>query len=229
MAEWAYLQICLEIWDTGKAVEKRRLSRLLIRAGDGYQELIDELIDEGKITRDRQGRILNVRAAAEHRRAVNLHEKRKKSAQNAAEKRWNSNSEKPQENKGNDAPRNAPRNARGNAPRNANQNQNQNQREDSNESSPPLPPPKLPAEQHDFLSPIPAEAWEKFEAHRREIGKPLTKVSRNRARKVLTNLAEQGQDPAKVIQQTIDRAWVGLFEIKADNSEKKSGWRFPDE
>ena len=231
MAEWAYLQICLEIWDTGKPVEPRRIPRLLIRAGGDHQALIDELRDEGKITLDRQGRIINHRAIGAHRLSASLHEKRIKSAQNAAKKRWNSSTEKDQENKDKDAPRNAPRNAARNAPRNANENENENENErDSNESHPPIVPHEKQApEQQDFLSPIPDKAWEKFEQYRREIEKPLTKVSRARARKLLTSLAEQGQDPAKVIQQTIDRAWVGLFEIKADNSEKKSGWRMPDE
>lgn len=87
----------------------------------------------------------------------------------------------------------------------------------------------LPLEQVDFLSPIPDEAWEKFEAHRREMDKPLTPEARKRARKVLTNLAAKGEDPTRVIEQTIDRAWLTFFPVKADASEKKSGWRFPGE
>jgi hypothetical protein len=216
LTEWAYLQLCLEIWDKGKAIDPARLPLILVRLGGDFQAHVDLLISEGKLELTRAGKLSIRRAIIEHERATTALNLRKNAAKRAAESRW----------------KNSDKDARASVSAcegNANKNKNKSKR-DTKVSHPPIVPHEKQApEQQDFLSPIPAEAWEKFEAHRREMGKPLTKVSRNRARKVLTGLAEQGQDPERVIQQTIDRAWLGLFEIKADASEKKSGWRFPGE
>lgn len=102
--------------------------------------------------------------------------------------------------------------------------------EDTNVSSPPISPHEnSQAEQADFLSPIPADAWEKFEQHRREMGKPLTKVGRKQTRAKLERLAADGHDPAAVIQQSIDQAWLGVFELKSHRTEKGSGWGWINE
>lgn len=222
MAEWAYYQICMAIWDTGKPIDADDLAMILIRAGVEAESLVELLIRKKKITRDRQGRITAKRAFAEHRRARDLHAKRSKGGKNSAKNRQKTNSKKDNENS--DKP-----NSVGNTVGN-NQNQNQNQTSPKGEDSPPNPQNgehEIEGEQIDFLSGIPEESWEKFKDYRREIGKPLTKVAANRARILLERLQrEEGMDPAAVIQQTIDRTWVGLFPLKDERNGKDAGWQF---
>jgi uncharacterized protein YdaU (DUF1376 family) len=221
MAEWAYFRLSIDVWESGAPITDDRAKRLLQRAGDSWKELIAELIDEGKIKRDRQGRLRIRRAEIEHNRAADRY-----SSKSGAAKKMHEIDRKP-------APKLTPKTGEeSNASDDVHTAEHDATRagtgtgEDTNVSSPPTP---QGGEQVDFLSPIPDEAWEKFEAHRREMDKPLTPEARKRARKVLTNLAAKGEDPTRVIEQTIDRAWLTFFPVKADASEKKSGWRFPGE
>lgn len=61
---------------------------------------------------------------------------------------------------------------------------------------------------------LPQIEWNKFETWRREIRAPLTTTSRAQAIDKLEELRRQGSDPAKVLQQSIDRHWRGLFPVK---------------
>lgn len=211
LAEWVYLQISLYCWDKGEPVPEASLPMIFVRLID-YQPHLDLLIMAGKVHKTQNGGIFVKRALAEYRKSESALLKKKRAGKAGAKKRWE-NSEKDSS-------------ANGSANENecdTNGNQNQNQNQIDPKGSPPIIP---QSDQSDFLSIIPEDAWEKFEKHRAEIGKPLTKVGRNRARILLERLyREHGMDPAAVIQQTIDHAWVGLHPLKG-GADGKSGWDF---
>lgn len=220
LAEWCYLQLCLDIWDKGEPVKKSRLQMLFVRAGSEWESQVELLIDEGKVRRLRNGNLVVDRALAEYQKASKKRTSRIKAAKIGAEKRW--------ENKENDAGR-----IENHADGIANQNQNQSQSQRDTIVSPPHSPPSDEDDQHqaDFLFSIPDEVWEKFERYRKEIKKPLNGTTRSRSRKTLEKIwNEHGHEPGAVIEQTIDQVWVGLFPLKADRSgPKQSGWRMDDE
>lgn len=227
LAEWAYLQICLEIWDKGKAIPDRRLRMLLSRAGGEIEAILDELKSEGKIEVDRQGRTFNRRAIAAHRLSADkraqrvaaarkMHEKRAKSAKNLQK----TSKKSARNSQAKSITRDAAHHAHHGARHDANENENENETPLKGES-PQSPPPR----QDDFLSPISEPAWEAFKAHRRGMKKPLSGQAAAGARRKLERIhAEHGHDPAKVIEQSIENGWVGLFPLKDDFSSKRSGW-----
>lgn len=59
--------------------------------------------------------------------------------------------------------------------------------------------------------------WEDFKQHRKKIGNPLTDVAETRAINALEKMRAEGQDPAKVIDQSIVQGWKGLFPVKTQN------------
>lgn len=84
---------------------------------------------------------------------------------------------------------------------------------DSNQpTSTPKPPPAA------FALPlwIPAEAWSDFEAMRRQQRKPLSDAAKRLAVKALEDLRRHGSDPQLVLEQSVMRCWLGLFEVKPD-------------
>ena len=60
--------------------------------------------------------------------------------------------------------------------------------------------------------------WGEYVTHRVELNKPLTKTSASRVIGKLGKLKQEGNDPAAVIEQTLENGWLGLFEIKRANS-----------
>lgn len=211
LAEWAYLQISLYCMDKGEAVPPARLPMIFVRLPD-YEAQVELLIEAGKVHKTQGGGLFVKRALAEYRKSENALLKKKRAGKAGAKKRWE-NSEQDSS-------------ANGNATKNrcdTISNQNQEPEPDDAKASPPIIPQN---EQGDFLSIIPDDAWEKFEQHRAEIGKPLTKVARKRAKLLLDRLhREHGMDPAAVIQQTLDHVWVGLHPLKG-GAGGKSGWDF---
>lgn len=63
----------------------------------------------------------------------------------------------------------------------------------------------------------PMEAWEGFAEMRKRIRAPLTARATELLVAKVTELKTQGQDPQKVIDQSTQRGWRGLFEVKKEN------------
>lgn len=59
------------------------------------------------------------------------------------------------------------------------------------------------------------QAWNRWEAYRREIRKPIKPASVQAAQR---KLAGFGADQAAVVEQSIAQGWTGLFELKVPNS-----------
>lgn len=82
--------------------------------------------------------------------------------------------------------------------------------------------------QADFLCPIPDEDWQKYLEHRKAMGKKLSPQAATGARNKLERIhAEHGHDPAKVIEQSIENGWLGLFPLK-DQGRKGGSWELLD-
>jgi len=64
---------------------------------------------------------------------------------------------------------------------------------------------------------ISKEAWEDFEQHRKEIKKPLTKLSRTKNQNIL--LSNQ-RDQREIVDTTIQNRWTGLFPLKKQSTFK---------
>ena len=64
---------------------------------------------------------------------------------------------------------------------------------------------------------LPLELWNEFKKYRIKIKKPLTEYAEKLNIKKLEKLKEQGNDPIKVIEETIMRSWQGFFPLKNEN------------
>lgn len=63
------------------------------------------------------------------------------------------------------------------------------------------------------------KVWEDFEQHRKEIRKPLTKLSRTKNQNILlANLSDQRE----IVDTTIQNRWTGLFPLKKTQTPKNS-------
>jgi hypothetical protein len=65
----------------------------------------------------------------------------------------------------------------------------------------------------------PQPEWSEYAKHRKDIGKPLTPRAVQLALGTLERLQGEGHDPRKVINQSIENRWTGLFPVK----ERKNG------
>ena len=84
------------------------------------------------------------------------------------------------------------------------------------DSNQPTSTPKTP--QAAFVPPpwVPAEPWADFEAMRKQQRKPLSDAGKRLAVKALDALRQKGQDPQLVLEQSVMRCWLGLFEVKPE-------------
>lgn len=61
---------------------------------------------------------------------------------------------------------------------------------------------------------VPGPEWLAFEKMRRAIRKPMTDDARKLALGKLSDLRDAGNDPARVLNQSVMNSWQGLFEVK---------------
>lgn len=69
---------------------------------------------------------------------------------------------------------------------------------------------------------IAADVWGDFEAHRKEIGKPLTDLGRKTNAKVLTGLSRE--DQRRCVDASIANRWTGLFPPKDNRNDRESAF-----
>ena len=83
----------------------------------------------------------------------------------------------------------------------------------------PIPP---KGEKVDFILPseVNQQAWAEFEAHRKEIRKPLTDLARTKAAKILSPLSHVDQQAT--VDKSIQSRWSGLFPDKVNGKKKQS-------
>ena len=70
-----------------------------------------------------------------------------------------------------------------------------------------------------------AEAWDNFVEFREEKKSALTERAVTLAFTKLDDLRKDGNDPVKVIEQSILNGWKGLFELTRKTSSADQWWR----
>ena len=81
----------------------------------------------------------------------------------------------------------------------------------------PVPVPVTPVVPFTVPTGVDSTAWAEFEQHRKEIRKPLTKLSRTKAANQLAGLTPEQQ--RRCVDMTIQNRWQGLFPEKVRNGE----------
>jgi len=107
-----------------------------------------------------------------------------------------------------------PRHSEGICDGNANQNQNQNQNYTKAKTKP-APSASLPAD----LA-CSADLWEQFRETRKAQRAPMTARAESLLAKRLQEMVAEGQDAAKVVEQSIERGWKGLFPVDGVKSQR---------
>lgn len=69
---------------------------------------------------------------------------------------------------------------------------------------------------------ISQQLWQEYKTHRTQKRDTLTDIAETRALRKLERLKAEGHDPSRVIEQSLENGWTGLFEIKTEgkNHEK---------
>lgn len=67
---------------------------------------------------------------------------------------------------------------------------------------------------------IPADAWMRFVAMRKSIGKPISDDGKTLAVSKLRALADDGHPPGAVLDQSTFSSWLGLFPIKDQSNDR---------
>lgn len=68
---------------------------------------------------------------------------------------------------------------------------------------------------------IPADAWDRFVAMRKSLGKPISADGKPLAVTKLRNLADDGHPPGAVLDQSTFSSWLGLFPIKDQSNDRR--------
>jgi hypothetical protein len=61
---------------------------------------------------------------------------------------------------------------------------------------------------------IPQDTWHDFEQMRKSMRKPMTQAASRLIVKKLEELREEGHEPQRVLEQSIQNSWVGVFPLK---------------
>ena len=61
---------------------------------------------------------------------------------------------------------------------------------------------------------IPQDTWRDFEQMRRSMRKPMTPAASRLIVRKLEELRDDGDDPQRVLEQSIQNSWVGVFQLK---------------
>lgn len=64
------------------------------------------------------------------------------------------------------------------------------------------------------------DTWNDFLEHRKQLKKPLSQKAESLTINKLTQLRNQGQDPAAVLEQSIMNGWISIFPVKGDSHAK---------
>lgn len=195
LAEWLYLQICLYNWDKREAMPASDAKLRLSRHADWEADL-QLLLDAGKVIKTAGGGLFVHRALMEAEKAFELWEKKsrggkgRKSAENQGGAQHSSKSDG----------------------KSAGSNENENENEILPNGNTPLPP------TGDLIFTIPGDVMKAFREHRLKLKAPLTQRAEELLIKKLEAIhAEHGHDPTAVLEQSIERGWKGVFELKGDH------------
>ena len=91
---------------------------------------------------------------------------------------------------------------------------------------PPMNPSLIPLRTFVLPDWIPEVLWNDFETMRKKLRKPLTDKARDLLANKLLQLKDDGNNPAAVLEQSIENGWQGLFPLRqAKKTNENSGRR----
>ncbi len=70
------------------------------------------------------------------------------------------------------------------------------------------------------LKVVTKELWQAYKDMRKKIKKPMTKHAEKLAFEKLAELEDHGENPVRVIEQSIFNSWQGLFPVRKDDIVK---------
>lgn len=206
LMEWVYFQICIYNWDKCAAMPLTEARMRLSRHPDWEVDL-EPLIEGGKVHRTRSGGLFVERAMREATKAYDLWEKKSrggKATQNQDD--------------GDGRVRTVAKSADKTVAKSAASNQSQNLNLIiPNGITPPTPP------AGDLVFSVPSDVWRDFKLHRVKLKAPMTDRAESLMLRELEKLHGQGHDPTAVLEQSIERGWKGVFEIKGRNRNERTG------
>lgn len=234
MAEWLYWQISLYCMDKGEPVPANRLPMILVRYGGDWQGDLDLLIDLGKVHRTAGGAVFVKRSLIEYERADAALKKKRRAGKAGAQKRWNANGlDSTAMENDSSANGNAIENGCGTNSSRAEQSREDHPFRGDAQAQAQAGPPAgahARAREDDLLFRIDEDAWATFAEHRVKLKAPLTERAATLIRNELIKIHEEhGHDPNAVLNQSVMRGWKGVFPLKGNDDNKRSGWRFDDD
>lgn len=69
---------------------------------------------------------------------------------------------------------------------------------------------------------IPEQAWNDFIVHRKKLRKPMSSHAMGLTVRELSKLMQTGHAPEEVLNQSIQRGWAGVFELKGGNGNENN-------
>lgn len=67
------------------------------------------------------------------------------------------------------------------------------------------------------------DTWNEYMKMRRAIGRPMTQRAKELALMKLAHLRQEGEDPNKVLEQSIFSSWQGLFPVRQSGRQQFNG------
>lgn len=199
MAEWLYLQICLYNWDKREPLPPAQ-ARLRLSRSPTWNEDLEALIDAGKVIKTHSGSLFVERAMVEAERAYELWEKKSRGGRRSQASQSQGESETGDKSDGNTHSKSAA------------SNESESESEILPNGNTPLPP------TGDLIFAIPGDVMKAFREHRRKLKAPLTQRAEELLIKKLEAIhRDRGHDPTAVLEQSIERGWKGVFELKGDH------------
>lgn len=199
MAEWLYLQICLYNWDKRAPLPAAEAKLRLSRSPDWEHDLA-ALLEANKVFKTAGGGLFVERAMVEAERAYELWEKKSRGGRVSTSKRNQREAQHSRKTVGNTPPGTLP----------------SNESESESETS---PNGEGAGERvGNLLFSVEPSTMANFRQHRMRLKAPLTPHAESLiVRKLERFHAEHGHDPTEVLNQSMERGWKGVFELKGDD------------
>lgn len=198
MMEWLYLQICLYNWDKRAAMPAGEIALRLARH-PGWEADLAGLVDAGKVQRTQGGGVFVRRAIVEAERAYTLWQKKSKGGRNS--QRVQAQAQQSSETD----------------PDTLSSNENENENETSPKGE------GAGARVGDLVFSVEPGTMAAFRQHRMRLKAPLTPHAEDLIVKKLERFfADHGNDPTEVLNQSMERGWKGVFELKGETHGQRT-------
>jgi hypothetical protein len=208
LTEWVYLQICLYNWDKCAALPVNEAAMRLSRHA-GWADDLEALVGAGKVHRTHSGGLFVERAMQEAQKSFDLWERKSRGGKASRN-----------QDDGDGRVKSVGKTVSKSVVNSHASNQSQSQSQSQiipNGITPPTPP------VGDLVFSVPADEWRDFKMHRIKLKAPMTDKAEKLLLRNLERLWADGHDPVDVLNQSIERGWKGVFEIKGRNGNGQSG------